>query len=121
MVADSALYSRKNLEMLQNISWISRVPLSLKSAENLVKQIPEESLVESGIKGYTKAETTSNYGGIAQRWLVVCSQSRREADLLQLEKKNVNVLIFIGLYLGATRNTFSTISNNRRVGTPHAS
>lgn len=87
MVADSALYSQNNLKMLENISWISRVPLTLKSAENLVKQLPESSLVESRIKGYTLAETTSNYGGIAQRWLVVSSQSRRESDLKKLAKK----------------------------------
>jgi len=31
--------------------------------------------------------TDSNYGGIAQRWLLVESQARKESDLKKLEKK----------------------------------
>ncbi|MBC6423568.1 MAG: hypothetical protein GDA43_20280 [Hormoscilla sp. SP5CHS1] len=37
--------------------------------------------------GYSYAEVKQNYGGIEQRWLVVESQKRREADLNNLEKK----------------------------------
>ncbi|MBC6474497.1 MAG: hypothetical protein GDA48_18205 [Hormoscilla sp. GM102CHS1] len=37
--------------------------------------------------GYSYSEVKQNYGGIEQRWLVVESQKRREADLNNLEKK----------------------------------
>ena len=37
MVADSALYSEGNLKLMVNMKWISRVPLSIKKAKNLVK------------------------------------------------------------------------------------
>jgi transposase len=37
MVADSALYSDSNLKLMSNMKWISRVPLSIEKAKNLVK------------------------------------------------------------------------------------
>ncbi|WP_445300968.1 IS1634 family transposase [Microcoleus sp. BR0-C5] len=39
MVADSALYTAPNLEMLTNLRWLTRVPLSLKQAQKLVSQL----------------------------------------------------------------------------------
>lgn len=39
MVADSALYTAPNLEMLTNLRWLTRVPLSLKQAQQLVSQL----------------------------------------------------------------------------------
>ena len=39
MVADSALYSESNLKLMSNMKWISRVPLSIKKAKNLVKAL----------------------------------------------------------------------------------
>ena len=39
MVADSALYSESNLKLMVNMNWISRVPLSIKKAKNLVKAL----------------------------------------------------------------------------------
>ena len=39
MVADSALYTAPNLSMLTNLRWLTRVPLSLKQAQQLVSQL----------------------------------------------------------------------------------
>ena len=39
MVADSALYSAPNLEMLTNLKWLTRVPGSLKQGQQLVSQL----------------------------------------------------------------------------------
>jgi len=39
MVADSALYTAPNLEMLTNLRWLTRVPLSFKQAQQLVSQL----------------------------------------------------------------------------------
>ena len=37
MVADSALYSESNLKLMSNMKWISRVPLSIREAKNLLR------------------------------------------------------------------------------------
>lgn len=86
MVADSALYSAPNLEMLTNLKWLTRVPGSLKQAQQLVSQLNESEFHESEVTGYRWSEHQSNYGGIAQRWLVVESGLRRDSDRFKLEK-----------------------------------
>jgi transposase len=87
MVADSALYSASNLALMVNLKWLCRVPLTIKEAKELVSTISEEQLVNSEIEGYKLAVHKSHYGGIEQRWLVVESQSRREADQDKLQQK----------------------------------
>jgi transposase len=87
MVADSALYSASNLALMVNLKWLCRVPLTIKEAKELVSTISEEQLVNSGIDSYKLAVHKSHYGGIEQRWLVVESQSRREADQDKLQQK----------------------------------
>jgi transposase len=86
MVADSALYTAPNLEMLTNLRWLTRVPLSLKQAQQLVSQLNESEFHESSLTGYSWSEHKSNYGGIEQRWLVVESSLRRDADQRKLSK-----------------------------------
>lgn len=86
MVADSALYTAPNLEMLTNLRWLTRVPLSLKQAQQLVSQLNKSEYHESSVTGYRWSEHKSNYGGIAQRWLVVESCLRRDADRRKLDK-----------------------------------
>ena len=53
MVADSALYSESNLKLMSSMKWISRVPLSIKKAKNLVKAFIIKDLKPSDIKGYS--------------------------------------------------------------------
>jgi len=86
MVADSALYTAPNLEMLTNLRWLTRVPLSVKQAQQLVSQLNESEFHDSSVTGYRWSEHKSNYGGIPQRWLVVESSLRRDADRRKLEK-----------------------------------
>ena len=52
MVADSALYSEANLVEMATLKWLSRVPLTLKQAKELVSQLTEEAFTESAIAGY---------------------------------------------------------------------
>lgn len=87
MVADSALYSAPNLALMTNLKWLCRVPVTIKEAKELASTISEELLVTSEIEGYKLAGHKSHYGGIEQRWLVVESQSRREADQHKLQQK----------------------------------
>ncbi|MHC5722465.1 MAG: IS1634 family transposase, partial [Nostoc sp.] len=37
MVCDSALYSQENLKLIENLKWISRVPMTIKKAQELVQ------------------------------------------------------------------------------------
>jgi transposase len=86
MVADSALYTAPNLEMLTNLRWLTRVSLSLKQGQQLVSQLKVTEFSDSSVMGYRWSEQRSNYGGIAQRWLVVESSFRGESDRRKLEK-----------------------------------
>ena len=67
MIADSALYSAKNLILIKDLKWISRVPLSIKKAKDLIKTLKTEDLKESGSKGYRHWESKVTYGGIEVR------------------------------------------------------
>ena len=64
MVADSALYSEKNLKLMGDIKWISRVPLSIKKAKNLVKVLTSIEFKETTHKGYSYYEQQVTYGGV---------------------------------------------------------
>jgi transposase len=86
MVADSALYTATNIELLRNCRWLSRVPLSLKQAQQLASQLESTEFSDSSASGYHWSEHRINYGGVAQRWLVVESEPRRKSDLDKLEK-----------------------------------
>ncbi len=102
-VADSALYSAENLLTIKHLSWITRVPLSIKAAQFLVRELPESSLDDTDLKGYKAVEKAhrlrggflrvkpeqeeSNYGGIKQRWFIIESEKRKKSDLEKLEKK----------------------------------
>jgi transposase len=86
IVLDSAFYSQENLQSSQSISWLSRVPLTVKAACQLVRDISQEELKSSQLTGYRYKEVQETYGGIPQKWLVVESQKRRESDLKKLAK-----------------------------------
>ncbi|WP_414588366.1 IS1634 family transposase [Scytonema sp. PCC 10023] len=86
-VADAALYTEENLKQLQQLRWVSRVPATLAAAKHLLDNVHQEGFVESSLPGYRIASCCSNYGDVQQRWVVVESQARKEADLKQLEKR----------------------------------
>jgi transposase len=85
-VADSALYSEPNLQALTGLQWLTRVPLTLTSATDLVSTLPDSALQTSDVPGYRIASVGSDYGGVQQRWFVVESEARRQADLAKLER-----------------------------------
>ncbi len=53
IVGDSALYSKDNLGLLKQIKWLTRVPLSIKEAKNLVKELSSLEFEKSEIEGYS--------------------------------------------------------------------
>ncbi|MEW5859669.1 MAG: IS1634 family transposase [Cyanobacteriota bacterium] len=89
MIADSALYTAANLALMKNLKWLCRVPLTVAQAKQLISQLREEDFVKSTLDGYQIAQHLSNYGGVAQRWIVVESETRKQADLRQLERRLV--------------------------------
>lgn len=86
-IADSALYTADNLKRMEPLKWVTRVPLTLAQAKQVLVELSEDELVESCLKGYSIAERTSNYGGVEQRWLIVKSLARQQSDQKQLQKK----------------------------------
>ncbi|WP_041622576.1 IS1634 family transposase [Oscillatoria nigro-viridis] len=86
-VADSALYTAENLSAMAGMKWITRVPLSIKEAQNKICNIEDSAWEDSEIKGYKMAVQTSEYAGIKQRWLVIESEMRKQANLEKIVKQ----------------------------------
>ncbi|NEP43401.1 MAG: IS1634 family transposase, partial [Okeania sp. SIO2H7] len=87
MVADSAFYTQENLQIAKEIKWLSRVPLTVKAARELVKSVDSKDLNNNQNPGYSSLEVWNKYGAVEQRWLLVESEKRKESDLKKLEKK----------------------------------
>jgi transposase len=85
-VADAALYSEDNLVAMSGLKWLTRVPLSIKAAGELVGSTID-FLQASKFKGYSTGESKSEYGGTSQRWILVESQERLKSDIKKLDKK----------------------------------
>jgi transposase len=88
-VMDAAFYSEANLKEFGNsIHWISRVPATIKAAQELTQTLlPEQFSQQDDRKGYRFCVVCSTYAGINQQWVVVESQQRMEADLKTLSKQ----------------------------------
>jgi transposase len=87
LVADAALYSAETLQQLQGLQWISRVPLTLKDAQAVIHQVVPFAQWQGLAPGYRLIEVCTTYAEIPQRWVVVESEKRREADLKALQKR----------------------------------
>ena len=87
MVADSALYNAKNINLLSGMKWLCRVPLTIGIAKELVSTLLSTDFIVSSLPGYHYCKRIINYGGIEQRWLVVESSERKNSDLRKLEKR----------------------------------
>jgi transposase len=85
LVCDSALYSQENLQLIKLLKWISRVPMTIKKAQEFGRTVEIEEIdakeisrrADLGLEGYNWKESRVNYGGIEQIWLVV--ESKKEA------------------------------------------
>jgi transposase len=72
---------------MEQLRWVSRVPATLKDAQELLINLHQTALVPSELSGYKIAALGNRYSGINQRWLLVESQARLESDLAQLDKQ----------------------------------
>lgn len=92
MVCDSALYSQDHIQLMNDTPWITRVPLTIKKARNIIQKLDlttdnesekeeEEELIQKlKEKGYKWQEVRENYGAVEQRWLLVESEARKKSD-----------------------------------------
>ncbi|NEO01649.1 MAG: hypothetical protein F6K50_41575 [Moorea sp. SIO3I7] len=67
-VADAALYTEENLQMMVSLRWVTRVPGTLTAAKELLENTSIDAFVASTIPGYRIAPYCNNYGGVRQRW-----------------------------------------------------
>ena len=79
-VADSKLYTHANAKSLAQLPFVTRIPRTI-AAEN---QVVEKTLATyndwnplPGMEGYRYQKHVLTHYGIAQRWLVVCSDSSK--------------------------------------------
>ena len=86
-VADSALYTAENLSAMAGMKWITRVPLSIKSAREKISAISDKDWESAQIKGYKIAAITSEYANIKQRWIVVESDIRKQAAIKKIAQQ----------------------------------
>lgn len=86
-VADCALYSEENLQRLGALRWLTRVPMTIKSAQQAVSELCVDAFQASEREGYRYATLCSDYGQVQQRWIVFESENSRNSDLKTLEKR----------------------------------
>lgn len=86
-IADSALYSKESIQAINGCKWITRVPENIKECKEAIdKERSPENLLDFG-DGYTGYLTTSEYGDIAQQWLVVHSTAALKREAATLERQ----------------------------------
>jgi len=86
-IADSALYTKENIEELSQVKWVSRVPESIKEARDLQERVGIEEMSPLPQEGYYYKEEEVEYGGVRQRWILIYSKKRYDREVKGLEKK----------------------------------
>lgn len=86
-IADSALYSRENVQELSEVKWITRVPATLKAVQVLYQSVKPEQMRPAAETGYRVLPLCSTYGDVDQRWVVVFSEAAYRRETARLEKQ----------------------------------
>ncbi len=86
LVADSALYTEKNLQDLGNNKWITRVPEVLKEAKNVIQDASPEAMIVHD-ENYHYQNFCSVYGGVQQRWILIESELARKRSLKTVNRR----------------------------------
>lgn len=86
-VADSAMYTASTLKTLSDQTlWVSRPPASLKAVKEAYVQT-NQSEMEELATGYFGKEIDSDYGEVAQRWLIIYSEKAYEREKKTLKRR----------------------------------
>ena len=76
-IADSAIYSDDNItELGDKTLWITRVPATINEVKNLLNTDVELEFCKD--KRYSYYETTSSYGGMKQKWVLIQSKAMKK-------------------------------------------
>ena len=86
-IADSALYTRKGLNELSDVKWVTRVPETIKEAKEAIENTKKEEMIPSEEDGYWIKEISSHYADENQRWVIVFSQKAYNKQYATLTKK----------------------------------
>lgn len=73
IICDAAAYSKETIGLLQRRPWIFRVPDTINDTKTLKANTSNESFVKLK-NGYSIFESTSSYGDVQQRWILVRSE-----------------------------------------------
>jgi transposase len=73
LICDAAAYSKETIGLLLIRPWIFRAPDTINDAKALKANTPNESFVMLK-NGYSIFESTSSYGDVQQRWILVRSE-----------------------------------------------
>lgn len=79
-VVDSALYSAENIRTLGEARWVNRVPQTIGLAQQWVAALGVEEMTPLEPPDYRGKIVEVTYGDVAQRWLVVYSQTAYERE-----------------------------------------
>ena len=86
-IMDAGWYTAKNVREYQSeVSWISRVPETIKLAQKTVEGF-DPSQLEKDDKGYCYQSYEVCYGDVNQRWLTVYSEKSFEREGKTLERR----------------------------------
>ena len=74
-ISDAGIYSAGNISGgLSGAEWITRPPNTIGAVKALIAETPAGELVPvAALPGYSIKAVASNYGGVAQRWVLVHS------------------------------------------------
>ena len=76
-MGDSATYTEDNVQRLgKDILWISRAPATINEAKDLLDG--DFDMIPSEDSRYSFYTTSSNYGGVLQRWVMFQSKPMHE-------------------------------------------
>jgi transposase len=85
LIADSALYTAKNLKELTDCLWISLVPGTIKLRHEIIDAIAPELMQTPDEKGVRSL--CCRYAGINQRWVVIYSPESRNRATKSINKQ----------------------------------
>ena len=88
LIADAALYDEEILQALakEKQLFITRVPQKLKEAKEIIAQAGTVQFTKLS-NGYAGAWFRSNYGDVAQRWLLIKSEQAKDREQHILEAR----------------------------------
>ena len=91
ITADSAIYSKENLQILKSsgLNWITRVPESMKESKQAIinSKINNNWKEHSSDKRYKYITQSSEYGEVKQTWVIVYSKEAHKRTIATLNRR----------------------------------